>query len=48
MKFKIESNASGEFKALGTYEADDKQGALEAMARSGGYPDYTEAEDRWL
>lgn len=44
MKFLIESNMSGEMKMLGIYESDDKQGALEAMARSSGYPDYAEAE----
>lgn len=44
MRFQVESNMSGALKMLGIYEVDDKQGGLEAMARSSGYSDYAEAE----
>lgn len=39
--FRIISGKTG--VDLGTYEADDEQGALDAMARDAGYADHAEA-----
>ena len=38
--FKIQGNAGVDF---GTYEADDAQGALDAMARDAGYKSHADA-----
>ena len=42
-KFQIGNTASDVI--LGVYEADDKQGALDAMARDAGYRDYAHADE---
>lgn len=40
-KFQISNRLSG--LRLGTYEAEDESGALEAMARQAGYASYADA-----
>jgi hypothetical protein len=40
-RFKIEHTVSG--TELGEFEADDEQGALDAIAREAGYRDHAEA-----